>query len=417
MPITRREFIKRSAAAVTVGALLPRLWLIEGRAQSISNRKIVVIQCTGGNDGLNTVIPFTNPRYQTLRPTLGFKEPDLKDNQQRSTIISNDFALHPSLGSIKQLYDAGRVAVVLGVGYPEPNQSHFTSMDIWHTANLDNGRGNGWLGKYADVAFGDGNGLNAISATFNLPKSLSADQAIIPNIPFQRFDSYDIELDPMFASDRDNRFNLLLANQSRNFPQHAFLDAVAKNGFGAIEKVGKIKNSRDTYTSPVVYPENNSFAQGLKVLAKVMTTAPESNLFYATIGDFDHHAQQANTHANILAQFDEGIRLFYDDLSAHGLADDVLMLQWSEFGRRPFENGSRGTDHGAASMMFLIGNPVRGGLYGEQPSLAEEDIDDEGNLKFTVDFRSVYATVLDHWLGVDSLQILGEQFENVGFLD
>lgn len=417
MPITRREFIKKSAATVTIGALMPRLWLGEGRAQANPNRRIlVVLQCTGGNDGLNTVIPFTNPRYHALRPTLAFKEDQLKDSQSRSTIISNDFGLHPSLAAVKDLYDAGRVAVVLGVGYPEPNQSHFTSMDIWHTANVESAKGKGWLGKYADIAFGDSNGLTSLSATFSLPKSLTANRAVIPSIPFQRFSNYDISIDPQFASERDSRVGLLLANQSRGFPAHEFLNTIAKNGFGAIEKVAKIKDAREDYRSPIVYPENNQFAQGLKVLAQVATTAPESVLLYASIGDFDHHAQQSDAHANMLSQFAEGVKLFYDDMVAHSLADNVLMMQWSEFGRRPFENGSRGTDHGAASMMFLIGNPVRGGIYGEHPSLAEEDIDEEGNLKHTVDFRSVYATVLDRWLRVDSVEILGEQFEDVGFL-
>lgn len=419
MPITRREFIKKSAATVTIGALLPRLWMVEGRAQSTPNpnrRILVILQCNGGNDGLNTVIPFTNARYHTLRPTLAIKDTELKDSAGRSTIISNDFGLHPSLGGIKELYDAGRVAIVLGAGYPDPNQSHFTSMDIWHTANVEDGRGKGWLGKYADIAFGDSDGLNALSATFTLPKSFTAERAIIPSIPQQRFATYDIELDPAFPSDRDNRFNLLFANQSRSFPQHPLLNDIAKNGFGAIEKVGKIKQAREAYTSPIVYPTENSFAQGLKVLAQVATTATESVLLYTSFGDFDNHARQADTHAEQLRQFSEGVKLFYDDMAAHGLADNLVMMQWSEFGRRPFENGSRGTDHGAASMMFLIGNPIHGGLYGEHPSLAEEDISEEGNLKHTVDFRSVYATLLDRWLNVDSQEILGEQFENIGFL-
>lgn len=416
MPITRREFIKKSAATVTVGALMPRLWLTEGRAQSSTRRIFVVAQCNGGNDGLNTVIPFTNSRYHALRPTLAFKQNQLDGTAGRSTIISNDLALHPSLRNIKDLYDAGRVAVIQGVGYPDPNQSHFTSMDIWHTANVKDGRGKGWLGKYADIAFGDSEGLNALSATFSLPKSLTSNRAVIPSIPQQRFATYDIGVDPLFPLERERRVNLLLANQNRNFPGHEFLNTIAKNGFGAIEKVAKIKNARDSYTSSIIYPDANPFAQGLKVLAQIATTATESVLLYASFGDFDNHARQADTHAEMLGQFSEGIKLFYDDMTAHGLADNVVIMQWSEFGRRPFENGSRGTDHGAASMMFLIGNPIQGGIYGEHPSLAEEDISDEGNLKHTVDFRSVYATLLDRWMGVDSTEILGSQFENIGFL-
>jgi uncharacterized protein (DUF1501 family) len=169
------------------------------------------------------------------------------------------------------------------------------------------------------------------------------------------------------------------------------------------------------YRSPVVYPQN-PFAANLQLLVKIIAEVPEVSLLYVTFFDFDHHSEQADQHRNVLTLFSEGVRAFYDDLGAHGLADNVVILQWSEFGRRPNENGSKGTDHGAASSIFVIGNAVRGGLYGQQPSLAATDLDEVGNMKFTVDFRSVYATVLDKWLGGDSQAVLGSRFENLGFL-
>ncbi|HEY7544745.1 MAG TPA: DUF1501 domain-containing protein [Blastocatellia bacterium] len=415
MPVTRREFIKRSMGAVSVAALMPGLSLT-GRAQGADRRIFVVIQCIGGNDGLNTVVPYANPRYRTLRPTLGLKETDLKDDRNRPTMISNDFALHPSLGEIKDFYDAGRVAILLGVGYPKPNQSHFDSMDIWHTANVENGRGTGWLGRYADLALADETGLVALSSTFTLPRTLRAARAVIPSISLGAFPTYDISTDPNFASERDARVGLLMAANSRQFPESSFIGEVARNGSGALEKVEKIKAANTNYTSTVAYPENNVLAAGLKMVARVATTATESMLFYVTIADFDHHARQADTHAALLRQFSLAVKAFYDDMQQHALADKVLLMQWSEFGRRPNENGSEGTDHGAASMMFVIGDPVAGGLYGEHPSLEAMDIDEAGNLKFTVDFRAVYATVLDRWLGVDHREVLDSKFENIGFL-
>ncbi|MEW6211196.1 MAG: DUF1501 domain-containing protein [Acidobacteriota bacterium] len=416
MAVTRREFIKRTVGAVSVTALMPTLALT-GRAQSADGRRIfVVIQCLGGNDGLNTVIPYTNARYHTLRPTLGFEEADLKDSRNRPTIISSEFGLHPSLGEIKDFYDAGRVAIILGIGYPEPNQSHFDSMDIWHTANVKDGRGKGWLGRYADIALADDEGLVALSSTFTLPKSLQSNRAVIPSISIGAFPTYDISTDPNFAAERDARVNLLMAGNSRQFPDASFISEVARNGEGALGKVAKIKSAQNDYQSSVTYPANNQLAEGLKIVARVATTSAESMLFYVTLADFDHHARQADAHTALLRQFSEAVKAFYDDMEQHSLADKLLVMQWSEFGRRPFENGSAGTDHGAASMMFVLGNPVAGGIYGEQPSLEAMDIDEVGNLKFTVDFRAVYATILDRWLGVEHREVLGDEFENIGFL-
>ncbi len=414
MPVTRREFIKRTVGAVGVAALMPGLSLAS-RAQS-DRRIFVVIQFTGGNDGLNTVIPYSNSRYRTLRPSLGLRESDLEDSRNRSTVISDKLGLHPSLGEIKDLYDADRVAIILGVGYPNPNQSHFTSMDIWHTANAVDGRGKGWLGRYADLALSDESGLVALSTTFRLPRMLLAERAVIPSINLSAFNSYDIRTDPDFAFERGARINSLIEGNSRSFPPLSFLGEVARNGNSALEKVEKIKAARTNYTSSIAYPANNQLAAGLKMIAQVATTTEESLLFYVTLSDFDHHARQAATHAALLGQFSQAVKAFYDDMQQHSLADKVLIMQWSEFGRRPFENGSQGTDHGAASMMFVVGDAVRGGVYGHQPSLEVIDIDQVGNLKFNVDFRAVYGTILDGWLGVDQEMILGERFENIGFL-
>lgn len=426
MPVNRRQFIKRSLSAVTVSMLLPRSLFASPRIFALPpdpNRKVlVIIELSGGNDGLNTVIPYTDSRYASLRPFLSFKESELKDNRGRSTIISDKLGLHPSMGALKDLYDAGRVGVVLGAGYPNPSGSHFLSADIWHTANPDEGRGEGWLGRYADLALAGKPGVTAIAVEDRLPKTLSSPQVVIPSVP--NFEDYGLQTDPFYPDNRENKVNAVLALNNRSLPAGSFALAESRIGFDAVAGSIQFRAALEGYTSTIEYPENNSLANGLRMLAQIITTIPEVSVLYVEMGGFDHHSSQiasatnklAGSHASLLGDFADGVKAFYDDLAEHGVADNVLMLQWSEFGRRPNENDSLGTDHGAASSIFVMGNPVQGGIYGEQPSLAVTDLDDADNIKFNVDFRSVYGTVLDRWLEVDSKSILGAKFEDLGFL-
>ena len=432
MPINRRQFIKRSAAAVSVSLVMPKLWTSASAQQiAAADRKIfVVIQLGGGNDGLNTIIPYTDSRYQQLRPTLGFKDTELKDAAGNSTILNGQFGLHPALSEIKQLYDAGRVALVNGVGYPSPNLSHFLSQDIWQTANTNGGAGDGWLGKYADQKLVGQGGLAAVSIGNSLPKALFGDTYVTPNINpaggSDPFANYNYLTDSRNTGDRNNQINAFKATSTRAFEGGSFIDALAKAGFGAEEGAAQLRAAVQTYSSPVIYPTTgNSLASSLRMIAQISTTIADANLFYVQIGGFDNHADQIGSaqaptdktvgdHATLLGNLSKAIKAFYDDMAAHSLADNVVIMTWSEFGRRPNENASRGSDHGTSSMQLVVGNPVHGGLYGEQPSLS--DLDSAGNLKFKVDFRAVYATILDKWLGADSRTILGGQFENVGFL-
>lgn len=420
MGTTRRQFIKRSAGAVSVGLVMPHLFINTAQGQSATNpnRKIVVIiEFSGGNDGLNTLIPYTDQNYYKWRPTIG-----VKDTEVANTKISNDLALHPSMGKLKTLYDAGKVAVIAGVGYPNPNLSHFTSADIWHTANVAyEGRGTGWLGRYADLALVNQGGLPAVSIVDRLPKTFAATQKIIPNIP--NFDGYGLNTDCNHEENRQNILDAFLAIHRRTYPADSFVERTAKIGLDAVAGALDFRAQLDSYQSTIKYPENNNLAQGLQLLARIITTVPESSLLYARIGGFDTHSNQIEgtnrlqgQHAGLLQDFSDAVKAFYDDMVEHGLADNIVMLQWSEFGRRVNENRSIGTDHGTASCMFVVGGRVTGGIYGRQPSLAPSDLDDAGDPKFTVDFRSVYSTILDRWLSSDSNTILNGQFENVGFL-
>jgi uncharacterized protein (DUF1501 family) len=314
------------------------------------------------------------------------------------------------------------VAIVNGVGYPTPNLSHFLSMDIWHTANTNGGQGDGWLGKYADVALFGKTGLPAVSVGGSLPKSLFGDKVVIPSI--SNFTNYTYQTDARFPGDRNNQINTFNSTNRRTFTADTFISSVATTSVDAVAGAAQVQASVGTYTSSIVYPTPNPLAAALKMAAQLIITTG-SNLLYVQLGGFDHHSElignnesatnkMVGQHFTLLTYFSQGVKAFYDDLAEHGLADKTVVMQWSEFGRRPQENASFGTDHGTSSQMFIIGDPIHGGLYGEQPSLS--DLDQAGNLKFKVDFRSVYATILDRWLGVDSKTILGSQYENVGFL-
>src|SRR5438128_3223016 len=253
MAINRRQFIKRSAGAVSVSLILPKFWLSNvARAQEIaadpSRRVLVVIQLAGGNDGSNTVVPFTDAKYQSLRPTLGFKDTDLKDANGNSMILGNDpFGFNPAMTELKSLYDAGKVAVVLGVGYPNPNLSHFFSMDIWQTANL-NGAGVGWLGRYADQNLIGKSGLSAVSIGSSLPKTFYSSKFIIPNIvpggANDQFGLYAFQTDGSFAGDKNNQINTFKATNSRPFDAGSFISAIAKAGFQAEESYAPLRAAR-----------------------------------------------------------------------------------------------------------------------------------------------------------------------------
>jgi uncharacterized protein (DUF1501 family) len=424
MTTNRRQFIKQSLTAVGAGLMVPRIFFSTARASSQAGpdrRVLVIIELSGGNDGLNTVIPYTDSNYYSLRPTLGFKDSELKDAQGNSTIISSQFGLHPSMGKLKQLYDAGKVAVVVGVGYPDPSESHFESADIWHAGETSAVRIDGWLGRYADQALLGRPGLTAIAVDDRLPKTLLSQQVVVPSVP--DFQQYGVQTDDNFSDNRGNKLNALLALHNRSFPNGSFIEREAQIGADAVSGSIQFQTALQGYTSNVQYPDNNGLADGLKMLAQVISTIPEVSLLYLQMGGYDTHSDQINSagkasgqHADLLKDFSEAIDAFHQDLAAHQLADKVIVFQWSEFGRRPGENASHGTDHGTASSIFVIGDAIHGGLYGQQPSLASTALDDAGNPKFTVDFRSVYATILNKWLGGDAGQVLGTDFGNVGFL-
>jgi uncharacterized protein (DUF1501 family) len=300
-------------------------------------------------------------------------------------------------------------------------------MDIWHTADINGSGSRGWLGRYADLALIGRSNLAAASiGSLELPKSFGAEKFVVPNII--NFSLYNFIADPGYPGDYNNQINAFNFGASRSLSAGSLIGAINSTAFESVTGAQELQRSINSYTSTISYPANNPLAGGLRMVAQLMATVPEASLLYVQLGGFDNHSDQigdknndrsnkrVGDHAVLLAWFSEAISLFYRDLTEHGLADEVVILEWSEFGRRPGENASFGTDHGTAEPVFVIGNPVRGGLYGEQPSLAATDLDSAGNVGFKVDFREVYSTVLDKWLGADSRVVLGATFPNVGFL-
>jgi uncharacterized protein (DUF1501 family) len=403
--------------------MMPRFWSRKALA-ALGDRRLVVVLLAGGNDALNTLIPYTDPRYYELRPNLGLKDSELKDSLSRSTIISDRFALHPSLPEIKDLYDQRRVAMVVGVGSPKSDLSHFSMMDQWHTGDPENQKRSGWLGSYIEQNLADSTGFPGIGLrTFFGAKTLRSDSVAVPNVT--DFATYGLQVDASNPTERPDIMRAFEGMYNRSFPQNSPLEQAGRFGKSAVAGAIQIQTATASYSSSVTYP-NTNIGQALRMVAMVATTMPVP-LFYVEMGGFDTHASQigtadnrkdrlTGTHANLLSQFSQAMKAFQSDVEEHGMADSVVTMQWSEFGRRCQENASRGSDHGNAGLMFIVGNPVQGGIYGDFPSLAADDLDEGGNQKVTLDFRAAYSTILERWLDADPEPVLGSRFENVGFL-
>jgi uncharacterized protein (DUF1501 family) len=418
--LSRRAMIKDGLLAVSAGMILPSVFARAVRAahnaaqdgntwaQAAQQRTLIVVQMAGGNDGLNTIVPYTDGAYYQARPTLAVKPADV--------IPLNDrLGMHPALAAFRPLWQAGKLAVVEGVGYPNPNLSHFVAMDIWQTLDLNGQGASGWLGKYVSgLVDQDGHPFQSLAVGSSLPTALRALNADVPVVSDPK--SYRLLPDPAAAkqtSAADARVQTLLKlynTYPRSAPYAALLDATAQT---AVQGSQSLDNAAARYTPAVQYP-NTNFARGLQVLAEVIAQGLGLRVGYVTIGGFDTHAGQAKTHETLMTDLSEGLAAFYADLQAHNAADNVVVMTWSEFGRRVHENGNAGTDHGTAAPLFVLGNAVQGGIFGEPPDLNR--LDNAGNLNFTVDFRSVYATVLDRWLGAPAGAVLGGSYGDQAFL-
>ncbi len=417
MKLTRRAMIKDGLLVVSAGMLMPAIFsrgVASARAQALdgsrvaqtaSDRTLIIVQMAGGNDGLHTVVPFTDPSYLKLRPTLGLSETKVLPLDTR-------LGLHPNLQPLKKLWDAGHLAIVEGVGYPNQSLSHFQAMDIWQTLDLNGNGSEGWLGKLvAGLVDQQGHPFKAIDIGVQTAQALQSISTQVPTIA--NVSTYRIYPDPADTDGGNSRLQALMKlynSYPGTAPYAALLDTTA---LSAQDGSRQLRQADATYHPAVTYPKG-PFADGLKVLAEAIVQGLGLRVGYVTLGGFDTHANQQVTHDTLMLTLANGLSAFYNDLAAHGKADNVVIMTWSEFGRRVEENGSLGTDHGTAAPLFVLGNPVSKGVYGEPPSLS--NLDQNGNLKYTLDFRSVYATVLDRWMGASSKDVLGGSFGAQNFL-
>ncbi|HYZ16245.1 MAG TPA: DUF1501 domain-containing protein [Candidatus Acidoferrum sp.] len=366
-----------------------------------NDRVLVVINFQGGNDGLNTVVPYASPEYYRFRPTIGVPQSDVLR-------IDDTVGLNPVLAPFKKLYDGGNVAIVQGVGYPDPDHSHFRSTEIWQTATPGKYESTGWLGRYLDDAgLPKQNLFNAVAISNVLPEALIARATDVPAIDALR--GYGLRSDRNSA-DRE-AFHEFVRDTTVPFTS-PFLAQVAEIEDHAQRGAQELPNLIAGYKPEATYPAT-PLGRSLALAAQIVGSKLGTRVLYVQHGSFDTHTTQKQTQERLLGDFGNAISAFYADLAAHGNDKRVLTMTFSEFGRRVAENASRGTDHGEAAPVFLIGGGVKGGLYGRHPDLSQLSM---GNLAFTTDFRAIYATVLERWLGRPSATIVGGSFTTLPLL-
>jgi uncharacterized protein (DUF1501 family) len=394
--LTRRALLKHSAL-ISLAPALPGFLsrtALAARADR-DGRVLVVVQLDGGNDGINTVVPYGDEEYARYRK-------ELRLPKDRLCKLTDHVALHPSMRRAADMVDDGRLAIIQGVGYPNPDRSHFRSMAIWQTAQLDQ-QGpevHGWLGRAFDGAGVTGGPAAAFVGDRDLPRALRGRRTVTASFA----DPADLSLAIPAAC-------VTAPDSSAGDDLAAFVNRTATGAYATAEELSAV--ARRSGESAIRYPDSE-LGQHLELVARSIKAGSAARVYYTIQAGYDTHAVQLPTQAQLLGDFSRAIRAFLDDLAAAKQADRVVLLAFSEFGRRPAENGSLGTDHGTAGPMFLAGPKVRAGLVGQTPRLGELV---DGDLKWSIDFRRVYATVLDQWLGLPAETVLGQRFENLRLLE
>jgi len=396
---SRRDFLGNTAK-IAIGLVAPAWLSAIAKADVLrasAGRKLdpdailVVLQLSGGNDGLNTVVPYADSRYHQLRPTLGFTE-------DSALVLAEGLGLHPEMGSLKTLYKEGKVAIINGVGYPRPNRSHFKSMEIWQSASPDTSLKHGWLGRHLDVLDKRShlNPVFALGLSTDKPRALQADDYSVPCFASLA----DIQ---NMVGDPDAERMLRMIQGEGGSEGEAVVRAANRS---ALDAMVLLRDKLKGFAPKQSYPDN-AFGNGFKQISQIIAASPQTRVLYFSAGGFDTHARQADQHGRLMKGFSDAVLAFQREMEELGKADKVVVLVFSEFGRRSYENASGGTDHGAAGPMFLIGKQVKGGLYGPKPDLSKLV---DGDVPFGVDFRQVYATALDQWMGGESERVLGAKF-------
>ena len=410
MRLNRRLFLEQAGACglLSLGVAPPALLSRMARAgeNSANDRILVVVELAGGNDGLNTVIPYGDDVYHRSRPGIAIPQTNLLR-------IDDYLGLHPSLRELKDRYDNGSVAIVQGVGYPNPDRSHFRSMDIWHSAQPENESPQiGWLGAALDHDAQRRSGeMPALAiGSQERPLAVTAYDVNVPNV--QSLEEYRLQPGAADAERAAARQRVLGQLADQQAPQGSDLEFLRRTTRTALQSARKIEEVLARGAGNIKYPATG-LGQKLHAVSRVIASDLGTRIFFVSLGGFDTHSQQQGAHQGLLAELSGAVNAFFQDLEQQHLDERVLLVTFSEFGRRVHENGSLGTDHGAASQMFVMGPDTNGGLVGEHPSLNDLT---QGDLKHHTDFRSVYATLLENWLQIPAEPVLGKQFPKLNFV-
>jgi uncharacterized protein (DUF1501 family) len=415
--IGRREFLRAGlvfgagAAGLAAGyAAVPDVFaraMYAAKQEKVTNDKVLVmIQLAGGNDGLQTVIPLADQSYRDLRP-------QLSRSADEALPISNGFGLNKNLVGTKKLWDDGKLAIVQGVGYPQPSFSHFDSIRVWETADPERRQQDGWLGKTIATNY-DSAGhplVGCACGTTGIPGALRDLEATLTVVNSQQSFKFN------GGAEMEKAMGALYTSTPGIYG--ALFDTAVTT---ARDTVAQLKTSAASYTPLAQYSDNaklvfsskNQLAAALQLAAQLIVTGTGVKILHLTLGGFDTHYTQQQRHDDLMGYFDQAVSAFYTDLAAHGMSDRVLIATWSEFGRRPKENASAGTDHGTSAPVFLMGDGVKGGLYGAAPSLTK--LDTRGNLEYNVDFRSVYQEILEGHLALDAKEVFTQSFDRLAIL-
>jgi uncharacterized protein (DUF1501 family) len=410
LPTTRREFLSLTGRGIGLLAFsrFAPSFLVNAASAAVpapeKDRSILVlVQLAGGNDGLNTLVPFSDDNYRRLRPTIGIP-------RDRVLPLSDALGLHPSCAAMQALFHDGKLGIVQNVGYPNPNHSHFRSTEIWETASASGDfLSTGWIGRYLDNACAGSpadshdplaihvNTLNGEPETF-IGGREHPTFGILPGVGGRRESEETRQLLESIASEPG------AANGEERFLQHTLMDALVTEG--------RVQNVLGSYRPETAYP-GNPFGASLKNVAALIAGGMPTRVYFVTLNGFDTHVNQADTHARLLTVLSDGLAAFQRDLEAHQLDGQVVTMTFSEFGRRPSENESRGTDHGTAAPLFVMGSRIIGGLHGTAPAL---DLPANHDVAFSTDFRGVYATMLETWLACPSEPVLNGKFDLISLL-
>ncbi len=368
-------------------------------------KSLVIVQLAGGNDAMNTIVPYGDGLYYDWRK-------DVRVEQDQVLKINDYLGFNPALSSIRDLWDQNKVAVINGVGYPEPNRSHFRSVDIWNTAESVGIGDSGWLGRaIREIDPNAENPITGVNFGRGLPRALSCKG--VPVASVGDLENYGLLPDIEGEQSRELALTAFSQIYGSAMAHDTVSQFIGETGIQALKGADILRTAPQKYSSSIEYG-NDSIGQSMRNIAQVLTADIGTRVFYTSHGSFDTHAAEMETHTKLWTETSNAIGDFIEDMKEHGLEDDVLVLLWSEFGRRIRDN-SAGTDHGSGGVSLIVGGEVNGGLYGDYPSLKEKD-HLQGDLQFNNDFRSIYSTIAERWLDVDPDVVSNGQFEQHSFI-